>query len=192
MVHLGMSCPLRTHTCFWRVSSTNESGDLVASRSSTTRKFPINRLGCYNVSFSDPVGRWYSTLFHDAGQRPCPIGEQTSTESGAVARCHQSLFWEVLFTLASCPKFRSTDTVRFIFLPPVSVRAVTQFNSSRQKNSALGAPAGPAPGWKTKTHRRYISKDRELLKQLEHACSSKSNDKTRKFSRLSFEYSFPN
>lgn len=52
-------------------------------------------------------------------------------------------------------------------------------NSPRQKSSALGAPAGPAPGWKTKTHRRYISKDRELLKQLEHACS-KGNDKTRK------------
>jgi hypothetical protein len=51
-------------------------------------------------------------------------------------------------------------------------------NSPRQKSSALGAPAGPAPGWKTKTHRRYISKDRELLKQLEHACS-KGNDTTR-------------
>ena len=27
--------------------------------------------------------------------------------------------------------------------------------------------AGPAPGWKTKTHKRYISKDRILLKALE-------------------------
>jgi hypothetical protein len=52
-------------------------------------------------------------------------------------------------------------------------------NSPRQKTPALSAPAGPAPGWKTKTHRRYISKDRELLKELEHACS-KGNDKTRK------------
>ncbi|KAF9468198.1 hypothetical protein BDZ94DRAFT_849450 [Collybia nuda] len=31
-------------------------------------------------------------------------------------------------------------------------------------------PAGPIPGWKTKTHRRYISKDRVLLKMLELAC----------------------
>lgn len=31
------------------------------------------------------------------------------------------------------------------------------------------AIAGPAPGWKTKTHKRFISKDRELLKQLEDA-----------------------
>lgn len=29
---------------------------------------------------------------------------------------------------------------------------------------------GPAPGWKTKTHKRYISKDRALLKTLEKAC----------------------
>lgn len=52
--------------------------------------------------------------------------------------------------------------------------------SPKQKSAALGAHAGPAPGWKTKTHRRYISKDRELLKQLERACST-GNDKTRKF-----------
>lgn len=26
---------------------------------------------------------------------------------------------------------------------------------------------GPPPGWETKTHNRYISKDRELLKVLE-------------------------
>ena len=27
--------------------------------------------------------------------------------------------------------------------------------------------AGPPPGWETKTHNRYISKDRDLLKVLE-------------------------
>ncbi|KAL1687077.1 hypothetical protein GGG16DRAFT_63060 [Schizophyllum commune] len=32
------------------------------------------------------------------------------------------------------------------------------------------ATAGPRPGWKTKTHKRYVSKDRSLLKQLESAC----------------------
>jgi len=31
------------------------------------------------------------------------------------------------------------------------------------------AIAGPVPGWKTKTHKRYISKDRTLLKELEEA-----------------------
>src|ERR1700678_3881031 len=33
MVHLrlGMSCPLRTHPCFWCLSITNKSSDLVAS-----------------------------------------------------------------------------------------------------------------------------------------------------------------
>jgi hypothetical protein len=29
---------------------------------------------------------------------------------------------------------------------------------------------GPPAGWKTKTHKRYITKDRTLLKQLEDAC----------------------
>ena len=28
---------------------------------------------------------------------------------------------------------------------------------------------GPVPGWRTKTHKRYISKDRSLLKTLEQA-----------------------
>lgn len=37
---------------------------------------------------------------------------------------------------------------------------------------------GPAPGWKTKTHKRYISKDRTLLKTLEQAC--KKDEKSRK------------
>jgi len=31
---------------------------------------------------------------------------------------------------------------------------------------------GPPPGWKTKSHKRFISKDRDLLKQLEGACRS--------------------
>ncbi|KAF8813388.1 DUF1630-domain-containing protein [Phlegmacium glaucopus] len=59
----------------------------------------------------------------------------------------------------------------------------------RQRSPALGAPAGPAPGWKTKTHKRYISKDRELLKQLEHACS-KGNDKTRMEASLNLRRHF--
>ncbi|KAG6827615.1 hypothetical protein H0H92_011072 [Tricholoma furcatifolium] len=37
------------------------------------------------------------------------------------------------------------------------------------QSSAAGGPAGPAPGWKSKTHKRYISKDRVLLKKLETA-----------------------
>ena len=41
---------------------------------------------------------------------------------------------------------------------------------------SLGMSAGPAPGWRTKTHRRYISKDRALLRQLETAC--RGNDRT--------------
>ncbi|KAF5327197.1 hypothetical protein D9619_004708 [Psilocybe cf. subviscida] len=38
-----------------------------------------------------------------------------------------------------------------------------------QRSPALGASAGPTPGWVTKTHKRHISKDRALLKQLEGA-----------------------
>ncbi|KAK0434313.1 hypothetical protein EV421DRAFT_1840584 [Armillaria borealis] len=37
------------------------------------------------------------------------------------------------------------------------------------KNTSTVAP-GPSPGWKTKVHKRYISKDHALLKQLESAC----------------------
>ncbi|KAJ6608667.1 hypothetical protein B0H10DRAFT_1815325 [Mycena sp. CBHHK59/15] len=33
------------------------------------------------------------------------------------------------------------------------------------------ARAGPVPGWKTRTHTRYVSKDRALLRRLEDACA---------------------
>ncbi|KAJ7284512.1 hypothetical protein C8J57DRAFT_1447020 [Mycena rebaudengoi] len=33
------------------------------------------------------------------------------------------------------------------------------------------ARAGPGPGWKTRTHTRYVSKDRALLRRLEDACA---------------------
>ncbi|KAJ7650783.1 hypothetical protein FB45DRAFT_888787 [Roridomyces roridus] len=36
------------------------------------------------------------------------------------------------------------------------------------------ARAGPEPGWKTRTHTRYVSKDRALLRRLEDACGSGS------------------
>ncbi|KAJ7454663.1 hypothetical protein FB451DRAFT_1049181 [Mycena latifolia] len=36
------------------------------------------------------------------------------------------------------------------------------------------ARAGPEPGWKTRTHKRYISKDRPLLRRLEAACAGGS------------------
>ena len=42
----------------------------------------------------------------------------------------------------------------------------------RIRHPSLGSQApllGPAPGWRTKTHRRYISKDRRLLKAFEQA-----------------------
>ncbi|KAH9064018.1 hypothetical protein EDB87DRAFT_1786195 [Lactarius vividus] len=52
---------------------------------------------------------------------------------------------------------------------------LTLGGKSRQVASATRAPppssptrsAGPEPGWKTKTHNRYTSKDRQLLQQLE-------------------------
>jgi len=36
-------------------------------------------------------------------------------------------------------------------------------------SSSMRISAGPPPGWKTKTHKRYISKDHALLKDLEIA-----------------------
>ncbi|TEB27105.1 DUF1630-domain-containing protein [Coprinellus micaceus] len=41
----------------------------------------------------------------------------------------------------------------------------------------LGNGAGPAPGWRTKTHKRHISKDRTLLKRLEAACRGNNQAK---------------
>ncbi|KIY68703.1 DUF1630-domain-containing protein [Cylindrobasidium torrendii FP15055 ss-10] len=41
--------------------------------------------------------------------------------------------------------------------------------------SSIRTP-GPLPGWKTKTHKRYISKDQAILKQLEHALNGSGSD----------------
>ncbi|KAG6374546.1 hypothetical protein JVT61DRAFT_4595 [Boletus reticuloceps] len=41
------------------------------------------------------------------------------------------------------------------------------------------AVTGPSPGWTTKTHRRHISKDRQLLKTLEKACAGHEEEQIR-------------
>ncbi|KAA1467559.1 DUF1630-domain-containing protein [Dentipellis sp. KUC8613] len=41
---------------------------------------------------------------------------------------------------------------------------------SKTVKDASTQVAGPPPGWKTLTHKRYISKDRQLLQQMEAAC----------------------
>ncbi|KAF8183395.1 hypothetical protein BJ912DRAFT_1023213 [Pholiota molesta] len=60
--------------------------------------------------------------------------------------------------------------------------------SPRVKSPSLGSSAGPAPGWKTRTHRRYISKDRVLLKQLELAI--RGGDKARMDASLALRRHF--
>ncbi|KAG2756966.1 DUF1630-domain-containing protein [Suillus brevipes Sb2] len=45
----------------------------------------------------------------------------------------------------------------------------------RQGNATI--MAGPPPGWCTRTHRRYISKDRQLLKAIEKACNASIPDR---------------
>src|ERR1700733_8801898 len=55
-------------------------------------------------------------------------------------------------------------------------------NSSTAKASPGAHPAGPAPGWKTKKHKRYISKDSDLLGQLEVACQGDDRTSTIKSS----------
>ncbi|EJD06824.1 DUF1630-domain-containing protein [Fomitiporia mediterranea MF3/22] len=44
-----------------------------------------------------------------------------------------------------------------------------EIDTSKSIGSNNPIIAGPVPGWQTKTHNRYISKDRDLLKQLESA-----------------------
>ncbi|KAG6907162.1 hypothetical protein DXG01_010287 [Tephrocybe rancida] len=58
--------------------------------------------------------------------------------------------------------------------PGILLGVTNPFFEKSHKNttaqtSAAGGPAGPVPGWKSKTHNRYISRDRTLLKQLETA-----------------------
>ena len=85
--------------------------------------------------------------------------------------------------LATCSKPGATFDVRLIH-SSVAGHA-EQFHSPMSgsfKTPSLDSSAGPAPGWKTRTHKRYISKDRVLLKQLEHAC--RGDDRSRECSLL--------
>lgn len=64
--------------------------------------------------------------------------------------------------------------------------------SSQMRHPSLGNQTpipGPAPGWKTKTHRRYISKDRSLLKTLEQAALT-SNSEAQRESALTLRRHF--
>lgn len=45
------------------------------------------------------------------------------------------------------------------------------------KQGAATVVTGPSAGWTTKTHRRYISKDRQLLRRLEQACTGSESDR---------------
>ncbi|KAF5392310.1 hypothetical protein D9757_001611 [Collybiopsis confluens] len=45
------------------------------------------------------------------------------------------------------------------------------------RTTTATATAGPQPGWTTRLHKRYISKDRALLKQLEDACRGSEQQK---------------
>ncbi|KAI9568201.1 hypothetical protein HD554DRAFT_2100798 [Boletus coccyginus] len=42
---------------------------------------------------------------------------------------------------------------------------------SQSRGGTNTVATGPSPGWTTKTHRRYVSKDRQLLKSLEKGCA---------------------
>jgi len=58
------------------------------------------------------------------------------------------------------------------FLNPEAVPTPGLMIAHRMRHPSLGNQTplpGPIPGWKTKTHKRYISKDRSLLKTLEQA-----------------------
>ncbi|KAH7928067.1 DUF1630-domain-containing protein [Leucogyrophana mollusca] len=46
----------------------------------------------------------------------------------------------------------------------------------KEHSRRVATAAGPHPGWRTKTHKRYISKDRPLLKRIEMACSGNERD----------------
>ncbi|KAL4064481.1 hypothetical protein J3A83DRAFT_4360982 [Scleroderma citrinum] len=47
----------------------------------------------------------------------------------------------------------------------------------KTKQGTATVATGPCAGWTTKTHRRYISKDRHLLKRLERACTGNESDR---------------
>ncbi|KAJ3712173.1 hypothetical protein C8R42DRAFT_687227 [Lentinula raphanica] len=49
--------------------------------------------------------------------------------------------------------------------------------NTASKTFSNAVTPGPTPGWTTKIHKRYISKDRTLLKQLEDACKGSEQQK---------------
>jgi hypothetical protein len=58
----------------------------------------------------------------------------------------------------------------------VALTGCSRLNTATHGASAgnTRARAGPEPGWKTRTHKRYVSKDRPLLRRLEDVCATGS------------------
>jgi len=52
------------------------------------------------------------------------------------------------------------------------------------KGGSYSDSIGPSPGWRTKTHKRYISKDYTLLRELETAARGDDRQSMRLFQSL--------
>lgn len=82
-----------------------------------------------------------------------------------------------MYPLAPRSQSGATNTVGYCPFPDQVVGSSGDDRVGTSKSKSSVRPAGPGPGWKTKTHKRYISKDLPLLKELELACQG--NDSTR-------------
>lgn len=62
------------------------------------------------------------------------------------------------------------------YLLSLSIALINHIRYSPRLQGNTPIIVGPPPGWCTKTHRRYISKDRQLLKAIEKACQASDQD----------------
>lgn len=69
--------------------------------------------------------------------------------------------------LATCSQSWKGTTVSANSTP----HACHDSSSLISHKSDASATLGPIPGWKSRTHKRYTSKDQALLRQLQEACN---------------------
>ena len=119
---------------------------------------------------SDAIGRRFSAIFHYTRQRSRDSREPECPTSWVSVGGDKPVLRRGLQALATPPQLGKFITVRFSNRRGVTTSRLTTAYRTRHPSLGNQSPLpGPLPGWKTRTHKRYISKDRSLLKVLEQA-----------------------
>src|SRR5258706_3129442 len=129
------------------------------------------------------LGR-FSTLLHHARHRETSIDQQIATSTRPRPRYHEPIRLRRVPALAAYtqPWVGRRNVRASYFLSNVLISLYSGARGTARESNSILSP-GPPPGWRT-PHKRYISKDRTLLKLLEEPLHSGDREAKYKASAL--------